>query len=148
MLFFTQKIGEALNKDKKACGVYFDISKAFDKVWHKGLIHKLTRLKIPSYLLKFIIDFLSDRKFKVSIGDSLSESGEILCSIPQGSVLGPILFLVYINDIPLADSKHVSYPSLFADDLSTIFVFRKPGRIVATMKKYLESLVAWLNQFR
>jgi len=148
LLFFTQKIGEALNKDKKACGVYFDISKAFDKVWHKGLIHKLTRLKIPSYLLKFIIDFLSDRKFKVSIGDSLSESGEILCSIPQGSVLGPILFLVYINDIPLADSKHVSYSSLFADDLSTIFVFRKPGRIVATMKKYLESLVAWLNQFR
>ena len=148
LLFFTQKISEALNKGKKACGVFFDISKAFDKVWHKGLIHKLVRLKIPSYLLKFIIDFLSDRKFKVSIGDSLSESGDILCSVPQGSVLGPILFLVYINDIPLADSKHVSYSSLFADDLSTIFVFRKPGRIAATMKKYLESLVAWLYKWR
>ncbi len=46
LLFFTQKISEALNKGKKACGVFFDISKAFDKVWHKSLIHKLIRLKI------------------------------------------------------------------------------------------------------
>ncbi len=90
-------------------------------------------MKIPSYILKYIVDFLSDRKFKVSIGDTLSENDDILCSVPQGSVLEPILFLVYINDIPLADSKHVSYSSLFADDLSTIFIFNKPGHITATM---------------
>ena len=105
-------------------------------------------MNIPSYILKYIMDFLSDRKFKVSIGDTLSESGDILCSVPQGSVLWPILFLVYINYIPLADSKHVSYSSLFADDLSTIFIFKKPGSIAATMKKYLENLVKWLYKWR
>ena len=143
-----QKISEALNKSKQVCGIFFDISKAFDKVWHKGLIFKLIKMNIPSYILKYIVDFLSDRKFKVSIGDTLSENGDILCSVPQGSVLGPILFLVYINDIPLADSKHVSYSSLFADDLSTLFIFNKPGRITATMKKYLENLVKWLYKWR
>ncbi len=148
LLFFTQKISEALNKSKQVCGIFFDISKAFDKVWHKGLIFKLIKMNIPSYILKYIIDFLSDRKFKVSIGDTLSDSGDILCSVPQGSVLGPILFLVYINDIPLADSKHVSYSSLFADDLSTIFIFNKPGRITVTMKKYLANLVKWLHKWR
>ncbi len=60
-------------------------------------------MEIPSYILKFIIGFLSGRKFNVSIGDTLSESGDIFCSVPQGSVLGPIIFLVYINDISLAD---------------------------------------------
>ncbi len=67
LLFFTQKISEALNKSKQVCGIFFDISKAFDKVWHKGLIFKLIKMNIPSYILKYIIDFLSDRKFKVSI---------------------------------------------------------------------------------
>jgi len=105
-------------------------------------------MKVPSYILKFIIDFLKDRKFIVTIGDTLSKSFDILCSVPQGSVLGPILFLNFINDIPLADSKHVSYSSLFADDLSTICLFRKNGRITVTMKRYLENLVVWLFKWR
>ena len=148
LLFFTQKVSEALNKGKKACGIFFDISKAFDKVWHKGLLFKLIKMNIPSYILKFVIDFLNERSFNVSIGEALSGCCEILCSVPQGSVLGPILFLIYINDIPLADSKHVSYSSLFADDLSTLFIFKKPGKIASAIKRYLESLVKWLFKWR
>ena len=83
LLFFTQKISETLNKGKKACGIFFDISKAFDKVWHKGLIYKLIKMRVPSYILKYLIDFLKDRKFRVSIGDTLSELYNILCSVPQ-----------------------------------------------------------------
>ena len=148
LVFFTQKISETLNKGKKACGIFFDISKAFDKVWHNGLIYKLINLNVPSYMLRYIIDFLKDRKFRVSIGDEMSELCNILCSVPQGSVLGPLLFLVYINDIPLADSKHISYSSLFADDLATIFFYQKVGIVKGRMKTYLKSLVNWLFKWR
>ncbi len=148
LVFFTQKISETINKDKKGCGIFFDISKAFDKVWHNGLIYKLIKLNVPGYILKYIVDFLKDRKFKVSIGDSMSEFGNILCSVPQGSVLGPLLFLIYINDIPLADSKHVCYSSLFADDLATIFFYQKKGLVKSRMNIYLKNLVKWLFKWR
>ncbi len=148
LVFFTQKISETLNREKKACGIFFDISKAFDKVWHNGLIYKLINLNVPSYMLKYIIDFLKDRKFRVNVGDAQSELHNILCSVPQGSVLGPLLFLVYINDIPLADSKHISYSSLFADDLATIFFYQKKGKVIGRMKSYLKSIVNWLFKWR
>ncbi len=58
LVFFTQKISKTLNKDKKACGIFFDISKAFDKVWHNGLIYKLINLNVAGYMIKYIVDFL------------------------------------------------------------------------------------------
>jgi len=80
-------------------------------------------------MIKYIIDFLKDRKFRVSIGDTMSELNNIICSVPQGSVLRPLLFLIYINGIPLADSEHICYSSLFADDLATIFFYQKQGKV-------------------
>ncbi len=57
LLFFTQKISESINKGKKTVGIFFDISKAFDKVWHVGLLYKLIKLKLPIYLIKYLKDF-------------------------------------------------------------------------------------------
>jgi hypothetical protein len=57
LLFMTQKIQESLNRGKKVCGIYFDISKAFDKVWHAGLIYKLIYLKVLTYIIRFIKSF-------------------------------------------------------------------------------------------
>ena len=143
LVFLTQKISETINRGKKALGILFDISKAFDKVQHNGLLKKLIDLKIPKYILNYLKDFLNNRFFKVNIDGYFGEACKISCSVLQVSVLGPLLFLVYINDIPFTDSKRVSYSSLFADDLATILIFNKPGFITHQINKYLENLVAW-----
>ena len=144
----TQKIQECLNRGIKVCGIFFDISKAFDKVWHSGLIYKLIYLGVPMYIIRFIKSFLSDRSFKVKINDKYSETHPITCTVPQGSVLGPLLFLVFIGDIPLSNKKNVSYSALFADDLSTIFFLRDTKKIKKMMNDYLECLVEWLFKWR
>ena len=105
LLFMTQKIQECLNRERKVCGIFFDISKAFDKVWHAGLIYKLIYLGVPIYIIRFIKNFLSGRFFKVKVNDTCSKLHPITCSVPQGSVLGPLLFLVFIGDIPLSNNK-------------------------------------------
>ena len=112
LTFFTQKLSETINRGKKALGIFFDISKAFDKVWHNGLLFKLNSLNPPKYMLNFIRDFLYGRSFRVQIDKDKGKECSISCSVPQGSVLGPLLFLIYINDIPLVDRKYYEYSSL------------------------------------
>ena len=96
-------------------GVFLDISKAFDKVWHKSIIFKLKQNGISGKLLSVLSDFLKDRKQRVILnGQVLSWTGANT-GVPQGSILGPPLFLVYINDV--ADGLSSS-AKLFADDIS------------------------------
>lgn len=145
LLFVTQKISEWLKRGKKACGILFDISKAFDKVWHAGLIYKLINLKVPHYLIKFVKNFLTGRSFTVNVNGKASGSYPISCGVPQGSVLGPILFLVFIGDIPLSLSKRRSYSLLFADDLCVFYLFNKDTKQLSNhIRAYLQSLVDWL----
>ena len=84
-------------------GVLLDISKAFDKVWHKDLIYKLKQNGISGKLLNLIIDFLSNRKQRVVLNGKYSSWTNTEAAVPQDSILGPLFFLIYIND--LSDSK-------------------------------------------
>ena len=84
----------------------------------------------------------------MKVNESFSEARKVSCSVPQGSILGPLLFVIYINDIPLTNSTNISYSALFADDLGVIFTFKKPGKIKKMIKGYLDSLVAWLYKWR
>ena len=88
----TQKIQECLNRKTKVCGIFFDISQAFDKVWQAGLLFKLICLGVPKYLTRFIKFFLENRKFKVVVNKIASIIYSIFCGVPQGSVFGPLLF--------------------------------------------------------
>ena len=149
LIFVNQKIQEALNRSRRVCGVFFDISKAFDKVWHAGVLYKLIRLNVPKYIIRFMKSFLENRHFKVKVNRETSGVHTIEVSVPQGSVLGPIAFLIAIGDIPLSNLRNVSYSDLFADDLCSIFFFsKKTGRVVRLIKAYLESFVAWLFKWR
>ena len=100
-------------------GVILDISKAFDKVWHKGIIFKLKQNGISGKLLSVLSDFLKDRKQRVILNGQVSSWTDVNAGVPQESILGPLLFLIYIND--LADGFS-SDEKLFTDDTSLFSV--------------------------
>ena len=93
-------------------GIFLDISKAFDEVWHELLLYKLENLGISGNLLKLFHSFLGDRQRRVVLNDQHSRWAPVLAGVPQGSVLRPLLFLIYIND--LSENFELS-AKLFAD---------------------------------
>lgn len=102
------------NNNKHTAAIFLHMEKAFDRVWHNGLIHKLhTMTSTPKHIVKIIQSFLSNRKFKIKISDFLSSTRRIEAGVPQGSCLSALLYIQYINDLP--STPHVS-TSLFADD--------------------------------
>ena len=92
-----------------------DISKAFDTVWHEGLLFKLKRIGIEGDMIGIIESFLSDRKQRVTIDGKFSEWVDVQAGVPQGSLLGPLLFLVFINDLVEVVESDIR---IFADDTS------------------------------
>ena len=109
---------QALDSKKDVRIVFCDISKAFDRVWFNGLLFKLRTVGIGGNLIKFFQNYLTDRYQSVVLDGQTSSPGRITAGVPQGSVLGPLLFLIYINDLPNNISSNIK---LFADD-TTLFV--------------------------
>ena len=119
LVYLYYVLGEALDNNKKVRVVFGDISKAFDRVWHAGLLTKSSSIGITGQLNNWFSNYLSGRAQRVVLGSEQSDLMPIKAGVPQGSVLGPILFLVYINDI--ADELECR-ASLFADD-NILYIF-------------------------
>ncbi|GBL87800.1 RNA-directed DNA polymerase from mobile element jockey [Araneus ventricosus] len=98
-------------------GIFLDIQKAFDRVWHDGLIYKLIQLNFPKYLINILKSFLENRTFKVVIHGETSNTGVIKAGTPQGSVLSPILYSIFTSDFP---SHPRTITCLFADDSAVL----------------------------
>lgn len=101
LIDISNDIVKALDSGKEVRVFFCDISKAFDRVWHTGLLVKLRAIGISGKLLLWFENYLSNRRNRVTITNGTSEWLNINAGVPQGSILGPILFLIYINDIVL-----------------------------------------------
>ena len=107
------QIAQSFDSKTHTCVVFCDISKAFDRVWHKGLIFKLKQPRVRGSLLNWISNYLSNREHRVIVGQSYSDVKHVNAGVPQGSILGPLLFLVYVSDIT---HNLLSITRLFAED--------------------------------
>ena len=115
LAYLYHVFSHALDRKKDVRIVFCDISKAFDRVWHEGLLFKLERIGIGGNLLKFFKHYLSNCTQSVIVDGQSFEIGHTKAGVPQGAVLGPLAFLIYINDI-IKDIK--ANIKLFADDTS------------------------------
>ena len=135
---------KALDDKKDVRIVFCDISKAFDRVWHKGLLYKLRKAGITGSLLRWFENYLAERKQRVLIRGQSSLWGNIQAGVPQGSVLGPLLFLVYIND--LADVVDCSI-KMFADDTCLYVTVDDPVSSQIILNESLKNLKLWADQW-
>ena len=124
--------------------VYTDFSKAFDSVPHERLLKKVEAYGIRGSLLQWIKNFLSNRKQRVSLGGKLSNWQDVTSGIPQGSVLGPLLFTIFINDMPEAVD---SYMKLFADD-AKIFKAIESIDDINAIQNDINNLLSWSNTWQ
>ena len=145
LIAITDEIFESFENNAETRAAFLDISKAFDKVWHEGLLFKLRRSGINGHLHSLICDFLSDRKQRVVLNGMESSWQPIESGVPQGSVLGPLLFLLYINDLTENISSNMR---LFADDSSLFLKVRDIDNTQAQLMDDLDKITNWAWQWK
>ena len=142
LISMTESIRNIIDNGKFGCGVFIDLKKAFDTVNHSILITKMEH-GIRGIALDWFTSYLSNRMQYVSINGHISEYRHISCGVHQGSVLGPLLFLLYINDLPNV-SKHLSF-YLFADDTNIYFEANDLLTLQKVMNRELRHVKKWLD---
>lgn len=133
-------------KHKKSTGmVVLDIQKAFDCVWHNGLLHKMLNIKVPMYIIKVTQSFLTNRSFEVYINNSNSTSKSIPAGVPQGSCLSPTLYNIYTSDVPALDNCEIA---MYADDTAVLCSSECSPEITQGLETALAKLSAHYNKWK
>ncbi|GFW96309.1 RNA-directed DNA polymerase from mobile element jockey [Trichonephila clavipes] len=127
LLRVVEFIKEGNNNDESTAAVFLDIQKAFDRVWHTGLLFKLITYKIPPPLIFLINSYISDRSFSVKINRTYSQLKKIRAGVAQGSILAPTLFNLYVNDIIKNTNTQLC---LYADDTAILSRHRNLNNLV------------------
>jgi len=139
LVHFINQVISALNNGNIAIGVFIDLKKAFDTVNHDIMLKKLYKYGIRGVAHKWFKSYLAHRMQYVSFKNSVSTDLVVNCGVPQGSILRPLLFLLYINDINAVSS--VVTPFLFADDTSLLLQGKNSNTVVESINNELKFYV-------
>ena len=120
--------------------ILINLQKAFDTINHEILINKMEFSEFSKDIILWCKSYLSNRKFKVSLSKTFSERGKLLCGVPQGSILGPLLFLLYINDMPQAVKCELLF---YANDTYIIFQHSDINEIEIQPNKNFRLICDW-----
>lgn len=137
-------IDQALQNKEYCSATFLDVTQAFDKVWHPGLLFKLKH-NLPNTYFNIIKSYLCERYFQIKFKTSYSELCHVESGVPQGSVLGPILYVLYTADLPVIPEITVA---TFADDTALLSTHQDPAVASNVLQIYLNDLTAWLNTWR
>ena len=143
LMEISEKIRESIDNGKFGCGIFIDLKKAFDTVNHEILLMKLEHYGIRGPALGWFETYLTGRRQYVFYNGISSDTVSISCGVPQGSVLGPLLFLLYINDLPNISGKLSFF--LFADDTNIYYESNNLVELEKTVNQELKLLSQWLN---
>lgn len=121
-----ESIAHHISRKSQCCLILRDVSKAFDKVWHRGLQYKISQLQLPLCFTKFINNFLINRQAKIKIGNFTGPAFPLMAGVPQGSSISPTLYTIYTNDIPepAVECTTIQY----ADDITQLVVYHGKSR--------------------
>lgn len=141
----TNHISNNFNINKSTAMLLLDIEKAFDTVWHQALVTKPAGYGLPTYIVKFVASYLSNRSFKVRVNNSYSIVKMVLAGVPQGSILGPVLSLYYINDIPKHENTQLA---LFADDTAIYASSWNVNLAMKYLQRHVDLLEPYFNEWK
>ena len=146
LTYLAQSVENAFQEKKKTVATFVDLSKAFDKMWKKGLLLKLLRAGVTGHMFKWIKSFMCHRTARVKLVGNLSNIVKIKEGVPQGGVISPTLFIIFINDITANLSRHISR-ALHADDLAMWNASELTQTATIRMQEALNKTCKWAKDW-